>query len=184
MQRVSIFSLITMLVWAGGCERRIQEGPARTKAEVVQLISSIEPWRADGRYSGKAWSRAIKVAQILQHSDPEIIGEGLDDFINCSLTVGGHGDYEDNSKPFLLLRVMFELPQTNSVAPEVAGFRVWRYSGTNVPSASWPISWTNGKPFLSDPWQGSYGRPYAARAEYDYLRKKYALRHFGLDSVK
>jgi hypothetical protein len=172
---VSIVTLLALSSPGGGCRYSDEQAKTQTRVEVVQLISSIEPWRASGRYSQKAWDQAIQVARILQKTDPDIVGQALDDYVSANISAV-RGDYEENSKPFLLLRLMFDLPQTNASGSEAGWLRVWRYSGSNPPAASWPIGWTNGQPFLLEPWQGSYGKPYAARAEYDRFRRSFPLR--------
>jgi hypothetical protein len=172
---VLIVTLLALFLLGACCQKRDDQAEPATKAEVVQLISSVEPWRANGGYSEKAWDRAMRVAGILQKSEPDIVGQALDEYVSSNISAV-HGDYEENSKPFLMLRLMFELPQTNATGSEAVWLRVWRYSGSNPPAASWPIGWTNGRPYLLEPWQGSYGRPYAARAEYDYFRRCFRLR--------
>jgi hypothetical protein len=175
LELASIFALLSLFLLGPGCQRKEGQIKAHTKTELVQLISSIEPWRASGKYPRNAWDQAIRVARILQHSEPDIVGQALDDSVSSNLPAV-RGDCEENSKPFLLLRLMFDLPQTNASGSEPVWLRTWRYSGSNPPAASWPIGWTNGQPFLLEAWQGSYGRPYAARAEYDQFRRSFPLR--------
>jgi hypothetical protein len=89
------------------------------------------------------------------------------------------GDYEDESKVFILMRVVFDLP-VSALESECLSFKGW----TNWPlpdaaghvNLSWPVEWRYGKPSLLAHYEGSEGVPYGAAEEYEYFRARFPFR--------
>jgi hypothetical protein len=149
------------------------------EAQLLALFDSLEPWTDPGRMDSVAWSRYIEVARQVQQTDPATVERALSRFVKEAARAQVYSD-ESESKVFLLLRVVFELP---SSAPEEQrrSFKGW----INWPEAdesgrvnpSWPIVWEEGGPRLEARYEGSEGRPYAADLEYRYFRENYPYRN-------
>jgi len=148
-------------------------------------LNSLRVWSQRDSFTADDWGNYLKVARIVQETDPNTVEAALDQFVMEALHEPFTG-YESESKPFLLMRVAFDLPE---VAPQESRlvFKGW----TNWPqpdaqgnvNLAWPISWRSGKPELVASYEGSEGKPYAALAEYGYLRRDFPYRPFG-DLVK
>jgi hypothetical protein len=148
--------------------------------DLVSLIKALPAWKTKGDFSEEEWGRYFEASRMVQKSRPEVIERALDRVVSIANSDPATSD-ETQSKPFLLLRTLFALPE-RVPADEQASFKGW----TNWPkpdaagfvNPSWPISWANGKPALTASYEGSMGLPYAAGAEYQHLRKKYEYRKF------
>ena len=149
------------------------------EARLLALFDSLEPWTDPDRMDSAAWSRYIEVARQVQQTDPATVERALSRFVKEAAHAQAYSD-ESESKVFLLLRVVFELP---SSAPEEQrrSFKGW----INWPEAdeggrvnlSWPIVWEEGGSRLEARYEGSEGRPYAADLEYRYFQENYPYRN-------
>jgi len=148
------------------------------KQEIIERLRSLPPWQSQADFTAQDWQQYVDVAQLIQSTDPDTVAAALDEFVRQGLQEEFRG-YEEESKPFLLMRVIFELPERANVN-ERQSFKGW----SNWPAAdennqvnlSWPVSWEGGRPRLLDTYQESMGLPYAAGAEYRFLLKKYPYR--------
>lgn len=141
-------------------------------------IDSLPTWSQRGSFTREDWGNYMKIAKIVQEAEPQVVESALDQFVKEAVLEPFTG-YESESKPFLLMRVVFNLPE---VAPQELRmiFKGW----TNWPKAdaqgnvslAWPISWRSGKPELVASYEGSEGKPYSAVAEYRYLRQHFPCR--------
>lgn len=146
--------------------------------ELVRLVDSLPPWSHDEDVSGAGWAEYIEAARRFRETDPDVVATALDRFVEKAAREEFKG-YENESKPFLLMRVLFELPE-RAPASERLSFKGW----TNWPppdergqvSLSWPISWESGKPELTARYDGSAGKPYAASMEFRSLRERFPYR--------
>ncbi len=149
-----------------------------SEEELVNQIKALPAWKTEGDFTEEEWKRYFEVSRIAQQGQPEIVERALDRLVAAAQSDPPTSD-ETESKPFLLLRILFAMPE-RVPADERRSFKGW----TNWPKPdagelvdlSWPISWVNGKPALSAWYEGSMGLPYAAGSEYRYLRQKYAYR--------
>jgi hypothetical protein len=157
-------------------------GPELTKEELVRRMRALEPWRNTTAYSRKGWDDLIALARIVQRTNPERVAAALDLFGKMPFHEQVKPDYQEESKPFLLMRVVFDLPES-APRSEYFSFKGWIHpSGSKLPewiNLSWPVSWRNGTPHLVAAYGGSLGQPYAASAEYRYLLKRYRMRDLG-----
>jgi len=148
------------------------------------LFESLRPWSQPGSFSAGDWKNYIKVAGIVQETDPSTVEAALDRFIRAATREPFDGPTSE-SKPFLLMRVVFDLPES---APEQSrlSFKGWtnwpRADARGNVSLAWPISFRDGKPALVAPCVGSEGKPYEAAAEYRYLRDHFPYRR--LDDLR
>jgi hypothetical protein len=148
--------------------------------DLKSSFDSLRTWTQRDAFSPEDWANYIKVAKLVQETEPEIVETALDQFVKAA-TLEPFTGYESESKVFLLMRVVFELPE---IGPEQsrAMFKVW----TNWPQAdmqgnvslTWPITWRSGRPELMAGYEGSEGKPYPAAAEYRYLRDHFSYRRF------
>jgi hypothetical protein len=146
--------------------------------ELVGLLDSLPPWSHDEDISEAGWAAYVEAARRFRQTDPEVAAAALDRFVEQAAGEEFTGS-ESESKPFLLMRVLFELPEQAPESERVS-FKGW----TNWPRAdergqvslSWPISWERGKPELTARYDGSAGRPYAASMEFRALRERFPYR--------
>ena len=140
-------------------------------------VAGLPPWRYEP-FDDDDWATYVSVARAVQQSSPETVEAALEHFLREARSETFQG-YESESKPFLLMRVVFDLPE---VAPESErqSFKGW----DNWPppdadgrvSLAWPLSWQSGRPELVARYEGSQGLPYAAVEEYRHMRAHYPYR--------
>jgi len=166
----------TLLGLTMGCRNNNPACTVTSRTNLVEQIALLEPWRVDGEYSQEGWKKMVRLARVIQRAAPADVSTALEAFAESrAFTV--HRDYEEDSRPFILLRIVFQLPEANPTNSLPRGFKGWRYSSTNsAPPPSWPVGWRNGKPHLVCGWPGSSGRGYGAVAEYEYFLKTYPYR--------
>ena len=152
--------------------------------ELQHWFGSLAPWSQRRDFSKEEWDNYLKVAGAVQQSPPEVVESALDRFMQEALHEEFKG-YESESKLFLLMRVVFDLPEV-APANQRRSFKGW----VNWPEAdsegyvnlAWPLSWEAAKPRLIAPYEGSEGIPYAASQEYRYLLKHFPYRRLGQES--
>jgi hypothetical protein len=141
--------------------------------ELVAEFRSLAPWTSASAFGAPEWAEYRRVAGLVLHTDPEVVTEA-DRFVREALDEEFTGS-EPESAVFLLMRVLFDLPEA---APEL--MRVSQKGWVNWPtpnehgqvSLAWPISWASGSPELTASYEGSMGRPYSAGREYrDFLER-------------
>lgn len=145
------------------------------------MLDRLRPWSCGSDFTNADWENYVQVARIVQRTDPQVVEEALASFVKAAGREPFTG-YDSESKPFLLMRVVFDLPETAPAMARVPykGWINWPPADTqeNV-SLAWPISWRSGMPALVAPYEGSEGHPYAAAAEYRHLRATYPFRALG-----
>jgi hypothetical protein len=151
--------------------------PPDDAEKLKERIAALPPWQRDD-FSDEEWKKYVSVAKLVQSSDPETVESALEEFTREAINEEFRG-YASESKPFLLMRVVFDLPE-GAPESERRSFKGW----VNWPAAdsrgevslAWPLSWRSGKPRLVAPYAGSEGIPYAAVSEYRHLREHYPYR--------
>ena len=143
--------------------------------EIMDAIGAIAPWDTENY---REWDLLIRTAKELQRCDPIVVQKAIKEFIAKSMWC----DDSDQqwSKIFLLLRVMFDLPE--AVSPQKACF----FGGWMIPwrasevegnaNLAWPMRWRSGKPELVACFTGYKGPPYQAEEEYRYYLESYPFR--------
>jgi hypothetical protein len=149
-----------------------------TVDELVQFIDSVGPWSSESTYAASDWSKMIRVAKIFQKTDSAKITQAFDKF-SADTGRNFHANYLEESKPFLLLHVIFDLPQH----ADIKGRFVWGWVSLNKDSnsdgtvnLSWPIEWKEGKPKLISRYMGYEGFSYNPSQDYLYLLKHFKMR--------
>lgn len=146
--------------------------------EIVQIVDSVRPWSSEATYGPADWDRIIKIARIFQNLHEETITNALDRF-SFQIKKNFQGDYLEDSKPFLLLRVMFELPENAPRSERTGGGWVTFNSDINSDGSvnqNWPISWKNGKPSMVSRYLGYQGIPYNPKLDYLKLNGRFKKR--------
>lgn len=168
------------------CSWLIKHGPPSfAKYRMKRLARRIEPWPSSTNYSVAGWTHLVKTAGLFQKADPKLAGEALAEYLRSYV---GRPDElsSEQSKLFLLLRVVFELPESVPGGQRLS-FCDWtrQNSGLNADGTAnlaWPLSWNEGRPRLVAARPGTAAGDYAVRDEYVYLR--YHFRYRNLSSFK
>jgi len=154
--------------------------------KLKSLFDSLSPWSQKEGFTDIDWENYRQVARDVQKSISEVVESALELFMKEAIQEEFKG-YESESKLFLLMRIVFVLPE---LAPEILrrSFKGW----VNWPEAdskgnvnlSWPISWQSAEPKLIDRYEGSEGVPYSAIQEYRYLLQNFPYRELGQDNKR
>src|SRR5215510_9454509 len=134
------------------------------KQGLIRRLHSLPAWTIQNDFTNREWEKFVEAAKIVQSNNPDVVEAALDEFIREALQEEFQG-YENESKPFILMRVIFEIPETAHAEKRFSykGWTNWPEPDTNnYVNLSWPVSWKSGSPELLAPYEGSMGRPYAA----------------------
>jgi hypothetical protein len=147
-------------------------------------LRSLPPWRTVADFGEADWDAYIRAARLFQQADPETVNAALDAFAAESRQLDArYPGYELESKPFLLMRVVFALPET---VPAEQRFSYKGWSNWPDPdergeiNPGWPVAWREGRPHLIASYEGSAGQPYPAALEYRFLRATFPYRNLEL----
>lgn len=149
--------------------------------QLLTSLNALSPWTEQQDFSESEWGRYLTVARMVQKTDSATVESTLNKFLARAAKESFAGS-ETESKPFILLRAVFDLPEAAPVERR-RSFKGW----TNWPkpnadgqvSLAWPVSWRTGKPHLVAPYEGSLGLPYAADQEYRYMLDNFPYRNLG-----
>lgn len=87
---------------------------------------------------------------------------------------------KDDSKLFLLMRVVFDLPEQDSSGDNwMVGFWKGEKNEINIDGSvnrAWPIVWNNGSPRLITRLMAASGSGYSAAGEFLFFKDKYRFR--------
>lgn len=180
----STFLLVCAILLLAGCYNPNPGSRETGKEALLRLIKEIEPWGVTTNYSQAHWERLIATARIAQRANPSTMKAALALFENQNKQ-NFKGLYEEDSKPYILIRMMYELPQFAPIDERFA-FKGWNPRRININpdgtiNLSWPIVWLNNSPHFVAPCRGSSGPPYKPEYEYEYVRALYPQRN--LDKV-
>lgn len=144
--------------------------------------NSLKTWPTEGDLTNSDWNNYVRIAKLVQNTDSELVKKSMDAFISKITIDDPRDEYE--SKLFLLMRVVFKLPEA-APKEDLRSFKGWNnwsssYLETDRANLSWPVSWKNGNPSLLSNYSGSEGLPYSASSEYEYFLKKYPFRELQL----
>jgi hypothetical protein len=172
-------------------EPSVSNGPfVLTGHRLAELMASVEEWSSDANYSQDGWSKLIRAAKIIQTNTPESVEKALFDY---QMNDSRHGDFENmtvhalgnDGKLFLLMRVVFELPERAATEPTrfgewIGNERAKNRNGTF--NLAWPLRWHDGHPVLTYGCIGIQGYKvrYKAREEYRYFRDTFPKRNLDL----
>jgi len=159
-----------------GCVERDQTATPANAQELLTLLQSVAPWRDANAYPTAEVRQLLHVAKVFQSSDPTNVETALTLFATRSRS--NRREY-DESKPFLMLRVVFELPDSAPASLRfVSGWEgkdgdVNRDGTVNL---GWPLRWHWNHPRVTDSYMGFHGFVYDPAAEYKFLLKNFRPR--------
>jgi hypothetical protein len=144
----------------------------------VDMIMALSSWPAtEPELRGFQWGDYYNAAARLQEVDPEVMRRVLQRFSRRALAISFDIGPNVETKAFLLLRVMFDLPKDGR--PEerriYIGLRNWPKDQLRY-DLSWPIRWENHVPRFVAPCRGGSGLPYDAAGEFAYFRTNFPYR--------
>jgi hypothetical protein len=150
-----------------------------TVQDLLAAFRALPPWPSDRDLSDEDWLRYVNAARLVQHSEPADAKRALARFLD---EAEGFAGVENETRLFLLLRVVFDLPD-RAPADQRRTFKGW----VNWPepdtegnvNLSWPVSWSAGQPILLARFEGADGPRYAAVEEYRHLLARFPFRELG-----
>jgi hypothetical protein len=149
-----------------------------SQKQLLESFDLLVPWTTPDDFKPKDWEVYVRVARMVQGSAPGAVKSALADFMNKAVNEEYKG-YESESKLFLLMRIVFDLPER---APAKARFSFKGWENWPEPdekgyvNLAWPISWKDNLPKLEASYKGSMGQPYGAVEEYQYLLDHFPYR--------
>ena len=181
--RVGAAVALAWLLYASGCatSRPLSHDSsadssmqATDERELCTRLHELAPWGPTADYSESAWQYTRNVAVVIQQAQPNTVILALEQFERETT------DYEEMSKVFILMRLLFDLPEDAPVS-ERFNFAAWDRGdadlvGPRTVNLAWPLSYHDGAPTLMQGRPNAQGPPYAAASEYRYLIAKYPFR--------
>jgi hypothetical protein len=143
-------------------------------------MQRLPPWTKQDEFGPDEWRRYFDVARICQQQS--------DDTVACALRLNSAAqfvpgadhpaDFDPDSVPYILLRIMFVGPETAAIR-QVPNGKGWRgLRGDEF--LSWPVIWVGGRPRLAADYRGCMG-PYYDPAE-EFLKFRQLFRYRDIDS--
>jgi hypothetical protein len=184
-----VLFLLTASLLITGCSPGVNRSSAgvREPSQLERMLHKIKPWDCqDGKnYTDGDWRYLLDMAHVVQQTEIQIVEQALTD--SSSRMKGDFPDYEEQTKTFLLMRVVFDLP-TNAPSHDyyhrnIAFGNFMTLDTKNSDGTlnlSWPLSWKSGKPsfipasrivFAPSDQQG-----YEADKEYKYMLGRFKFR--------
>jgi hypothetical protein len=143
---------------------------------LAAALRRLAPWPPDRQLSPEEWGSYIEAARLVQQTPPDAVERALLGFLDEST---GAGSAENESPLFLLMRVVFDLPERRP-AGDRRVFKGWINwpapdAGGSV-NLAWPVTWQAGRPSLAAPFAGADGSRYGALEEYRHLLAHFPFR--------
>lgn len=158
--------------------------------DIMRLIHSVRPWPSvedDRKYADADWQRLIETARILQAADQERLQLALSRYV-IHFETSFESDVDivaEWSKPLLLLRVMFDVSESEDLAKYrpigCMGFGGFGWEPLSkdevVPrTLATPVSFRNVRPHLTAVRAGYSGPAYNVEQEYRFFKKNFTFR--------
>lgn len=134
--------------------------------ELKARIRKVKEWVVATDYTNKDWLYLLKLSRSVQKMPENVVCEAMNSFNDV------------DSRPFLLLKVMFYRPLPNAddyLGPGIGGIKLTEQI-KDKHSFDVPIDWSNGCPRLVGSLSGATGRDAGFRYHYLVLRRCYSLR--------
>jgi hypothetical protein len=186
----SLISNISLLLLL--CSVSITYGQATNKINEKQLkslLASISVWPSHFPDSNgvpySSWKQLIAVAKDLQNREPDSLVRSFHSLQGDAPIAVPLRDatkkLETDRKLFILLRVIFELPESIPLnESERSGGWVTGRSEVNADGTinmAWPLQWNQGRPKFVCGFCGLQGPRFDASAEYNYFRERFPMRN-------
>jgi hypothetical protein len=151
-------------------------GPsASNPEELARLFQALPKWATNHDLTDDEQQRLLATARTVQQAAPATVRKAIDRFMTDTDEYDPLDREFAETKLFLLMRVVFDLPESVPAA-DMAYFKGYLRPESALRNPSWPISWTEGKPQVVDRCVGSRGGRYLAADEYDFLLTRYRFR--------
>ena len=143
---------------------------------LLAAFRTLAPWGSASDFSTEEWRRYADAARLVQNAAPGEVKSALVRFLD---EADGFLAAENETRLFLLMRVVFDLPSRAPVDQRRA-FKGW--ANWPAPDAegkvklSWPLDLRDGRPTLLAHFEGADGPRYAAVEEYYYLLARFPFR--------
>jgi hypothetical protein len=145
---------------------------------LFQKLQQLPLWRSDRGLDAHEWQQLEQVATDLRATPDAEVVAALEQFLRWSAQQP-RLVADQESGPFLLLRVLFDLPE-QAPASERIIYKGWANWPPADPRGSvnlaWPLRWNSGSPSLIALYEGSDGRPYDCVAEFESFRARFPYR--------
>lgn len=142
-------------------------------------MERIEPWRSSKAYSSADYRILVAVAREIQNADSAEVEAALNRFMEKH-SAHMSEDYTEMSKPFLVLRVVFDLSENSRIDPKL-NVMSWlsvrdEINADGSINLAWPLSFRSGKPVLKSRFRGLVGPPYDPVTEFRVMRAACSFR--------
>lgn len=205
-----VVSLVAGMSAGFGCASLRHESHSCTtqsfsSAHITEMIEACDAWPSTTQdnwakpfveYSDAAWCKLVRTAVVLQKTPCVVVEQALQEYMTKHGVSSGMGCITEWTKPLLLLRVMFQLPESEveEEAIEKYGMGAMGFGGfgpappllnptdpesgeREVPvTFASPLSWTPRGPKLVARLGNYNGSPYAASEEYQFFLKHFPFR--------
>ena len=200
VSRQAVVAVAILLIL--GCSRsksgsgNVQTRPAASmsKTQMVQMLGRLPSWPVEESklLTRQDWLRLLRAAEELQQADLRTFREACIEYVRrCRELAAGHPRLiEDESRVFLLLRVMFDLPSElydPAKHPVTARPIYWfgaLYKDLSEEQMEFlgsllsdPIIWTSEGPEIIGWLAGANGPPYDPAEDLDLLQANYRFRN-------
>jgi len=149
---------------------------------LATMLSTIAPWTdTSTNYSETNWEHLVMIAKLIQKSDSENICKTLEKY-QQEQVANSMNETRNDSKLYLLMRVVFDLPEHAPNDTNWSYFGCWltartEYNSDGTINRAWPITWKKGDPCLISGCLGIQGfERYNAAKEFLYFHSKCSLR--------
>jgi hypothetical protein len=169
-------ALALALIFLGPCTVRHLR-PEFAKYHLKHAINKIEPWTASTNYSRAGWKQLVAAAKTFKGSASELANAAVGELLESN--AGQPGLAITQAKIFLLLRMVFELPENSPGQPVIAANYFRGHTDMNPDgtfNVAWPISLSAGQPRLVSGCEGVAGDNYSPQKEFNYLRFHFKYR--------
>jgi hypothetical protein len=169
-------ALAVALIFLGPCTVRHMQ-PAFAKYRLKRAINKIEPWTTTTNYTLAGWKQLVAAAKKFQASTPDLANAAVSELLENNANKPELAIVQ--AKTFLLLRMVFELPENSPGQPVMTANYFRGYTDMNPDGTfnlAWPISLNAGSPRLVAGCEGSAGDNYSPQKEFNYLRFKFKYR--------
>ena len=175
------YAAIVVVLWCSEC---CGEPPPKfmDNTTLAGMLLTVDPWTsASTNYSETNWEHLVVIARLIQKSDSESVCRTLRKYQQDQVT-HSMDEILNDSKLYLLIRVVFDLPEHDPNERKWSYFGGWLaartdYNSDGTRNRAWPITWDKGNPRLISGCLGIQGfERYSAVDEFLYFRSKCLFR--------
>lgn len=181
MKAFCVVAFLTLVLGAAcseADEKLEQVKQSATTAEIIALVEDLPPWTRVAYGSTEIARLNLIVDKLRDYSLSELEAAIVFLYEDPSVT---KGILEQDSKTFLILRVLFDVPSSTSLA-DAKSFGGWIRPelGQDPPPSTinmlWPVAISGDHAVSVSNFMGYLGDSYDAVGEFMYFKDKYGLR--------